>query len=136
MRETILLVEIFGDGKGFDQMSAVPDSTKEELLRAHLEKRYGVHVEGMDRLDRGVYRVSLRDGRRWVVRVFPEKRPMEQIEGDAVALRYLERQDFPAERCAAADPVSALYGRGILVTTYVEGAVADSAMTRCAHSVS
>src|SRR5579872_6514450 len=80
----------------------------------------------MNRLDRGVFNVNLHDGRRWIVRVFPARRPIELVTGDAAILRLLEKHGFPAERCIDADPVSVLYGRGILVTGYIEGTCADS----------
>ncbi len=81
---------------------------------------------GLDRLDTGVFSVNLHDGRRWIVRVFPAGRSIEHVEGDAEILRFLERQGLPAERCADPKPVSVLYGRGILVTEYIEGTVAGS----------
>jgi Ser/Thr protein kinase RdoA (MazF antagonist) len=102
------------------------DIDKENYLRTHLEQRYRVRVAELTPLDRGVFRVALEDARRWIARVFPTSRPLGQVEGDAVVLRTLERHDFPAERCAVADPVSTLYGRGILVTSYIEGRPATS----------
>lgn len=102
-------------------MNNLQDIAREDYLRAHIEKRYGVGVVSLQRLDRGVFSVNLRDGRRWIVRVFPAGRSLEQVEGDAAILRFLEQHGFPAERCANAEPVSALHGRGILVTGYIEG---------------
>lgn len=107
-------------------MRDVTDDDKQHLLRAHLEERYGVRVGGLKRLDRGVFAISLQDGRRWIARIFPEKRPVEQVVADAAVLRFLEQHDFPAERCADTAPVTILYGRGILVTEYVAGATPDS----------
>lgn len=106
-------------------MSDIQDTAREDYLREHLKERYGVHLESMERLDRGVVRVQLQDGRRWIARVFPKDRPLEQVEGDAAFLQFLERRGFRAERCADAHPVSVLYGRGILVTEYIEGASVD-----------
>jgi len=102
------------------------DSAREEYLRAHIEDRYGVGVLHLERLDRGVFSLQLRDGRRWIARVFPPSRPLEQVEGDARILQFLEQQNFPAERCANAAPVSVLYGRGILVTNYITGQSVDT----------
>lgn len=108
-------------------MTDLPDATaRENYLRAHIEGLYGVGVLSLQRLDRGVYSLHLQDGRRWIARVFPTNRPVEQIEGDASILRYLEQHSFPAERCADASPVSVLYDRGILVTEYIEGRSTDA----------
>ena len=102
-------------------MQGTPDTDREEYFRAHLKQRYGVDVETMERLDRGVLDVPLQDGRRWIVRIFSPERALEQVEADAAVLQFLEQQGFPAERCADAHPVSVLGGRGILVTEYIEG---------------
>jgi Ser/Thr protein kinase RdoA (MazF antagonist) len=107
-------------------VSDLPETAREGYLRAHVERQYDVHVVELRRLDRGVFDVHLQDGRRWVVRVFPERRPVGHVEGDAEILRFLEGHGFPAERCAEENPVSILYGRGILVTEYVEGVTADA----------
>lgn len=97
------------------------NTAKEGYLRAHIEQHYSVHVSELSRLDKGVFKVTHTDGRCWVVRVFPTDRPHEHVVGDADILQYLEKQSFPAERCAVANPVSSLHGRGILVTEYIEG---------------
>ena len=76
-------------------------------------------------LDLGVYRVGRRDGPDWVARVFAADRPLAAAEGDAALLRRLEQQEFPAERCAAQEPVSVHEGQGVLVTRYVPGTRAD-----------
>lgn len=107
-------------------MTDLQDTAKEEYLRAHIEARYGVGVLSLQRLDRSVFVLDLRDGRRWVARVFPVDRSLEQVEGDARILQFLEQQGFPAERCADAAPVSTLHGRGILVTEYIEGPGTDA----------
>ncbi|HJT59307.1 MAG TPA: phosphotransferase [Ktedonobacteraceae bacterium] len=109
-------------------MYSLSDTAREEYLRTHLEERYGVGIIELHRLERGVFSVNLRDGRRWIARVFPAERSVEHVEGDARVLRFLEKHGFPAERCADADadPVSVLYGRGILVTNYIEGVSAGS----------
>lgn len=107
-------------------MTDLTDTDKEDYFRAHIEGHYGVDVLRLQRLDRGVFSLHLQDGRRWIARVFPTSRPLEQIEGDASILRFLEQQKFPAERCADASPVSVLYGRGILVTEYIEGRITNA----------
>ena len=107
-------------------MHDVQATAREGYLRTHLEERYDVHVENLQRLDKGVYSINLRDGRRWVARVFPAGRSIAQVEGDAAILWFLEQQGFPAERCADANPITVLYGRGILVTDFIAGSSADS----------
>jgi len=51
--------------------------------------------------------------------VFPADRPLADVKGDAAVLRYLEKQDFPAERCVG--EVSTHEGQGVLVTAFVKG---------------
>ena len=75
----------------------------------------------MTKLAPGVLRVDRRDGAPWVARMQVLGRPPGRAAGDAEVLRFLERQDFPAERCAHADPVSELDGRAVLVTEFVAG---------------
>jgi len=97
-----------------------------DLLPAHLEDRYGIRVAATARLDGGVLRIDRHDGPPWVARLALAARPPQRTEGDAEVLRFLERQGFPAERCAHPEPVSTLGGRAILVTRYVEGRRATS----------
>src|ERR1700733_2264517 len=99
--------------------SPMPSQTAERL-RLHLEARYGIDVTAMTDLDVGVWRVGRADGPDWVARWFPARRPAEAVAGDATILRYVAAHDFPAERCAAAEPASALDGRAVLVTTWAE----------------
>ena len=87
-------------------------------LRSHLEERYGITVESLTDLDVGVWHVRRADGPDWVARWFPACRTAEAVTGDAEVLRYAASQEFPAERCAAAEPVSALDGRSVLVTEW------------------
>jgi hypothetical protein len=94
-------------------------------LPAHLESRYGIRVASTTALDVGVIRVDRRDGPSWVARVFPAARPLAAAEGDARILQALERQGFPAERCASADPVSVHEGQAVLVTELIPGARPD-----------
>jgi len=89
-----------------------------ERLRSHLEDRYGIDVSAMTDLDVGVWRVGRADGPDWVARWFPARRPAEAIAGDAEILRYVAGHEFPAERCAADEPVSVLDGRPVLVTEW------------------
>jgi len=89
-----------------------------ERLRSHLEDRYGIDVSAMTDLDVGVWRVGRADGPDWVARWFPGRRPAEAAAGDAAILRYVAAHEFPAERCAADEPVSILDGRAVLVTEW------------------
>ncbi len=83
-----------------------------ERLSSHLEGRYRIRVAELTLLDPGgVFRVDRHDGPSWVTRVFPALRPIEAVEGDAAALRFLAQAAFPAERCAHSEPVSALTAR-------------------------
>jgi Ser/Thr protein kinase RdoA (MazF antagonist) len=89
-----------------------------QRLRAHLETRYGITAGVMTELDLGVWRVGRGDGPDWVARWFPARRSTEAVAGDAAILRYLAAHEFPAERCAADDPVSVLDGRSVLLTEW------------------
>ena len=91
-----------------------------ERLRAHVEMWYGITVDAMTELDLGVWRVGRADGPDWVARWFPARRPAEAVAGDAAILRYLAAHEFPAERCAADEPVSVLDGRSVLVTEWAD----------------
>jgi Ser/Thr protein kinase RdoA (MazF antagonist) len=91
-----------------------------QRLRAHLEATYQIRVIAMTDLDACVWRVGRADGPDWVARWFPVRRSPEAVAGDAEILRYLAEHDFPAERRAAAEPVSALDGRSVLVTEWAE----------------
>jgi Ser/Thr protein kinase RdoA (MazF antagonist) len=94
--------------------------TPDERLRAHLETRYGITADTMTELDLGVWRVGRADGPDWAARWFPARRLAEAVAGDAAILRYLSAHEFPAERCAADEPVSVLDGRSVLVTEWAE----------------
>jgi Ser/Thr protein kinase RdoA (MazF antagonist) len=91
-----------------------------ERLRAHLQTRYGITADVMTELDLGVWRVGRAEGPDWVARWFPARRPAEAVAGDAAILRYLAAHEFPAERCAADEPVSVLDGRSVLVTEWAD----------------
>jgi Ser/Thr protein kinase RdoA (MazF antagonist) len=91
-----------------------------ERLRAHLAAQYGIDVTALTDLDVGVWHVVRADGPDWVARWFPASRPAEAVAGDAEILRSVAGHEFPAERCAADDPVSALDGRAVLVTEWAD----------------
>jgi Ser/Thr protein kinase RdoA (MazF antagonist) len=96
-----------------------------ERLLAHLRDRYGIAPVAATRLSvhkTYVFRIDREDGSPWVARAFPPARPRAGVEGDAAILRFLERQDYPAERLAADDAVSDFDGSAVLVTRFVEGA--------------
>jgi Ser/Thr protein kinase RdoA (MazF antagonist) len=117
-RYTEALVDLEGLGARMDH-EPVP-----ERLLAHLRDRYGIDPVAATKLSvhkTYVFRIDRRDGDPWVVRAFPPARPRAGVEGDASILRFLERQDYPAERLAVDDPVSDLDGSAVLVTRFVEG---------------
>jgi Ser/Thr protein kinase RdoA (MazF antagonist) len=92
-----------------------------ERLLAHLRDRYGIDPVAATRLSvhkTYVFRVDRNHGSPWVARVFPPGRPRAGAEGDAAILRFLERQDYPAERLAAEDAVSDFEGSAVLVTRF------------------
>jgi Ser/Thr protein kinase RdoA (MazF antagonist) len=95
-----------------------------ERLLAHLRDRYGIDPVAATKLSvhkTYVFRIDRSDGEPWVARAFPPARPRAGVEGDAAVLRFLERQDYPAERLAADDAVSDFDGSAVLVTRFVEG---------------
>jgi Ser/Thr protein kinase RdoA (MazF antagonist) len=96
-----------------------------ELLRKYLERHYHVKISELKRLDRGVYRAERSEDESWVVRVFPETRALERALGDAEILNFLERNGFPAERCAVPESVTEPGGSGVMITKYVEGVQAE-----------
>jgi Ser/Thr protein kinase RdoA (MazF antagonist) len=90
-----------------------------EELRSHIAEHYGFRAHTLFRFDDDVVLLRRDDGPSWVVRVFGPERQRAAVEGDAEALRWLAEHDYPAERCAVADPVSALEDRTVLVTEAV-----------------
>jgi Ser/Thr protein kinase RdoA (MazF antagonist) len=95
-----------------------------ERLLAHLRDRYGIDPVAATKLSvhkTYVFRVDRRDGDPWVARAFPPARPRARVDGDAAILRFLERQDYPAERLAVEDAVSDFEGSAVLVTRLVAG---------------
>jgi Ser/Thr protein kinase RdoA (MazF antagonist) len=95
-----------------------------DRLLAHLRERYGIDPVVATKLSvhkTYVFRIDRNDGSPWVARAFPPARPRAGAEGDAAILRFLERQDYPAERLAADDAVSDFDGCAVLVTRFVQG---------------
>jgi Ser/Thr protein kinase RdoA (MazF antagonist) len=100
-----------------------------EHLLAHLRDRRGIDAVAATKASQHndhVFRIDRRDGDPWIARVFPPARPKVNVEGDATILRFLERQDYPAERLAAEDAVSEFDGSSVLVTRFVEGRLLPS----------
>jgi methyltransferase (TIGR00027 family) len=95
-------------------------------LGAHLESGYGVRVAGLRELDLGVHRVDLAGGRTWIGRVFPAARAESAAQDDARLLEWLAASGFPAERTAAANPVSVHEAQAVLVTEFATGRVLPS----------
>ena len=104
-------------------MTDVREPSVERLI-AHLEAEYGIDVSGSAELDVGVLRVDRRDGPSWVARPFAD-RTVSEVETEAAILRALTDAGFPAERCAADEPVSEHEGNPVLVTELVEGERSD-----------
>ena len=95
-----------------------------ERLLAHLRYHYGIDPVAATKLSvhkTYVFRIDRNDGGPWVARAFPPARPRAGVEGDAAILRFLARQDYPAERLAADDAVSDCDGSAVLVTRFVDG---------------
>jgi Ser/Thr protein kinase RdoA (MazF antagonist) len=95
-----------------------------DRLVTHLRDRYGIDAVAATKLSvhkTYVFRIDRGDGEAWVARAFPPARPRVGVEGDAAILRFLERQDYPAERLAADSAVSDFDGSAVLVTRFVEG---------------
>jgi Ser/Thr protein kinase RdoA (MazF antagonist) len=118
-RYTEALTDLEGLGPRMDHE---PDA---ERLLAHLRDRYGIDPVGATKLSvhkTYVFRIDRKDGSPWVARAFPPARPRGRVEGDAAILRFLEQQDYPAERLAVDDAVSDFDGSVVLVTRFVAGA--------------
>ena len=95
-----------------------------ERLLAHLRDRYDIDAVAATKLSAHksyVFRIDRKDGEPWVARTFPPARPRAGVEGDAAILRFLERQDYPAERLAVDGAVSDFDGSAVLVTRFLEG---------------
>jgi Ser/Thr protein kinase RdoA (MazF antagonist) len=124
-RYTEALTDLEGLGARMDHVPVA------ERLLAHLRDRYGIDPVAATRLSLHktyVFRIDRTDGDPWVARAFPPARPRSGAEGDAAILRFLERQNYPAERPAIDDAVSDLDGGAVLVTRFVEaGRLPDGA---------
>ena len=95
-----------------------------ERLLAHLRDCYGINPIAATQLSvhkTYVFRIDRKDGAPWVARAFPPARPRAGVEGDAAILRFLEQQDYPAERLAVEQAVSDFGGSAVLVTRFVKG---------------
>jgi Ser/Thr protein kinase RdoA (MazF antagonist)/predicted DNA-binding protein (MmcQ/YjbR family) len=117
-RYTEALTDLEGLGARMDH-EPVP-----ERLLAHLRDQYRIDPVAATKLSvhkTYVFRIDRSDGEPWVARAFPPARPRTGVEGDAAILRFLERQDYPAERPAVDDPVSDFDGGAVLVTRFLEG---------------
>jgi len=94
-----------------------------EHLLAHIRDHYRIDAVSATKLSLHktyVFRIDRSDGEPWIARAFPPARPTSGVEGDAAILRFLEGQDFPAERLAVDDAVSDFGGSTVLVTRFVE----------------
>src|SRR5580658_2412040 len=95
-----------------------------ERLVTHLRDNYGIDAVAATKASQHhdhVFRVDRRDGDPWIARAFSPARPRAGVEGDAAILRFLERHDYPAERLATDDAVSAFDDSTVLVTRFVPG---------------
>jgi Ser/Thr protein kinase RdoA (MazF antagonist) len=93
-------------------------------LIAHLRARYDIDAVTATKTSQHndhVFRIDIRDGDPWIARVFPPARSRAAVEGDAAILRFLERQNFPAERLALDDAVSEFDTASVLVTQFITG---------------
>ena len=100
-----------------------------ERLLAHIRDHYRIDAIAATKASRHndhVFRIDRRDGDPWIARVFPPARPKAGVEGDAAILRFLERQDYPAERLAVDDAVSSFDGSSVLVTQCIAGRLLPS----------
>jgi Ser/Thr protein kinase RdoA (MazF antagonist) len=94
-----------------------------EQLLAHLRDSYGIDPVAATKLSvhkTYVFRIDRNGGSPWIARAFPPARPRAGVEGDAAILRFLEQQDYPAERLAVDDAVSDFEGGAVLVTRFVD----------------
>ena len=117
-RYTEALTDLEGLGARLNHEPAV------DRLLAHLRNRYGIDAVAATKLSvhkTYVFRIDRKDGEPWVARAFPPSRSRAGVEGDAAILRFLEHEDYPAERLAVDDPVSDFDGSAVLVTRFVEG---------------
>jgi Ser/Thr protein kinase RdoA (MazF antagonist) len=96
-----------------------------DRLLGHLRDHHGIDPVAATKLsvhNTYVFRIDRNDGAPWIARAYPPARPRSGVEGDAAILRFLERNDYPAERLAVDDAVSDFDGGAVLVTGFIEGA--------------
>jgi Ser/Thr protein kinase RdoA (MazF antagonist) len=114
--------EVPTDPAGLEErMRHAPNGAR---LIAHLREHHGIDATTATQVsvhNDTVFRIDRRDGEPWIARAYPPSRPRSGAEGDAAILRFLEQQDYPAERLAADDPVSDAEGGTVLVTRVVPG---------------
>ncbi|GLQ54074.1 phosphotransferase enzyme family protein [Devosia nitrariae] len=95
-----------------------------ERLVAHIRAQYGIDAVAATKVGvhhDHVFRIDRRDGEPWLARAFSPARPRIGVEGDAAILRFLELHNYPAERLATDEPVSAFDGSTVLVTRFISG---------------
>ncbi|HEV7722840.1 MAG TPA: aminoglycoside phosphotransferase family protein, partial [Iamia sp.] len=100
-----------------------------DRLLAHLRQHHDIDARSATKISQHndhVFRIDRGDGASWIARVFPPARPRAGAEGDAAILRFLERQDYPAERLATDEAVSTFDGSSVLVTQAVDGRLLPS----------
>lgn len=117
-RYTEALIDLEGLGA---RMSHEPVA---ERLLDHLRDQYRIDAVAATKIsvhNTYVFRIDRNDGDPWVARAFPPARPRAGVEGDAAILRFLEQQNYPAERLAVDAPVSDFDGSAVLVTRFVKG---------------
>jgi Ser/Thr protein kinase RdoA (MazF antagonist) len=93
-------------------------------LIEHLQNRYNIEITAATKTSQHndhVFRIDIRESHPWIARVFPPARPKSAVDGDAAILRFLENQDYPAERLAADPAVSGFENSSVLVTRFVNG---------------
>lgn len=103
------------------EVRMIHEPSSEHLL-AHIRDHYRIDAVAATKVSGHktyVFRIDRTDGDPWIARAFPPARPKSGVDGDAAILRFLERQDFPAERLAVDDAVSDFDGSTVLVTRFV-----------------
>ncbi|KAN0102802.1 kinase-like protein [Hyaloscypha variabilis] len=101
--------------------SAAPADSK-EVVSQHLSIRYNTAVSQISELDQNVYRVDRINDSSWVARAFSPSLPLSVLSEHVEILRFLEQQNFPAERLVDPEPISTTStGCHILITHFVEG---------------
>jgi Ser/Thr protein kinase RdoA (MazF antagonist) len=112
--------EALTDLEGLDDRM-IHEPSADHLL-AHIRDHYRIDAVAATKVSihkTYLFRIDRADGDPWIARAFPPARPKSGVEGDAAILRFLEQQDFPAERLAVDDAVSDFGGSTVLVTRFV-----------------